>query len=112
MLPEHAVVFYPNNIVSVIWVIIFEMEQNLELNSCLMLELLLISNNLNSNYLSRLMINALERLSKRPFTQKVNDLEPIRNMVLQHDIIVSSLIIIAEIILLSFRPFDLLGPNT
>jgi len=59
MLSKHAVVFYPDDVVRVIWVIFFQMQQYFELDSCLMLELLLVSNNLDCNYLSCLMINAL-----------------------------------------------------
>lgn len=98
MLPEHAVVFDPNDIVCVLRVIFLEVQQYLELYTSLMLELLLVSDDLDRYNLSSLVVNALERLSKRPFAQEVNYFKPVRNLVLQYHIVIASLIIIAAIV--------------
>jgi hypothetical protein len=57
MLPIHAIVFDPNDIVGVIWIIFFQMQQYFQLDPCLMLELFLISNNFDCNNFSRFMID-------------------------------------------------------
>lgn len=43
MFPEDYIVFNSNNIESIIWVILLEMHQNFQFNTCLMLESLLVS---------------------------------------------------------------------
>ena len=63
-----------------------------------MLEFLLVSNNLDSHSFSRLMINAFQSLTKGPLAEKIYDLKPIGNMILQHHIIVSSFVVISIII--------------
>ena len=65
MLPEHAVVFDANDIVCVLRVIFLEVQQYLQLYASLMLELLLVSDDLDRYNLSSLVVNALERLSER-----------------------------------------------
>jgi len=98
VLPEHAVVFDPNDIVCVLRVIFLEVQQYLELYASLMLELLLVSDDLDRYNLSSLVVNALECLSKRSFAQEVNYFKPVRNLVLQYHIVIASLIIIAAIV--------------
>jgi len=68
MLSEHAVIFNPDDVVGVIWVVFFEMEQDFQLHTGLMLELLFVPDDLNSHYFSGFMINTLQCLSKRSFS--------------------------------------------
>ena len=102
MLSKHAIILDSNNIVGVIWIIFLQMKQDLKLDSSLMLEFLLVSDDLNGNDLPCLMVNALECLSKGSFSQKVNHLESICDLVLYNHIVVSSLIIVSEIVLKLF----------
>lgn len=44
------------------------------------------------------MINAFQSLTKGPLAEKIYDLKPIGNMILQHHIIVSSFVVISIII--------------
>ena len=64
MLPEHAVVFDPNDIVCVLRVIFLEVQQYLELYASLMLELLLVPDDLDCDDFARLVIDTFEGLSK------------------------------------------------
>ena len=59
MLSKHAVIFDPNNVVGVVWVIFFQVKQNLKLNSGLMLELLFVTNDFDGYNLPSFVINAL-----------------------------------------------------
>jgi hypothetical protein len=64
VLPEHAVVFDSNNVVRVLGIVLFQMQQNLEFYTCLMLELLLVPDDLDCDDFARLVIDAFEGLSK------------------------------------------------
>lgn len=67
MLPKHAVIFDTNDVVGVFWIILLQVQQNFELNTSLMLELLFVSDDLDCNDLASLVIDALQSLSKRSF---------------------------------------------
>lgn len=88
------------------------MEQYLKLNPSLMLELFLFSNNLNSNDFTRLVINTFESLSKRSFTKEFQDLEPVKDMILQNYIIVTSFVIESTIVLFILVTMYFLCPKT
>lgn len=111
MLPEHAVVFDPNDVVGIIWVVLFEMQQYFQLDASLVLELLFISDDLQGNDFFGLVVDALECLPKGALTEEVQDLEPVSNMILQDDAVIASFVIIAEIVLLLSRALDLLGSD-
>ena len=62
MLPEHAVVFDPYYVVGIIRVILLQMQQYFQLDAGLVLELLLISDDLQGYDFFGLVVDALERL--------------------------------------------------
>ena len=76
------------------------MKQYLELDTRLMLELLLVPDDLDSHNLSCLMIDTFKSLSKTTFAKEVKYLISISNMIFDHHIIITSLIIVAIIVLL------------
>lgn len=59
MLSKHAVIFDPYNVVGVVWVIFFQVKQNLKLNTGLVLELLFVTNDFDRYNLPSFVINAL-----------------------------------------------------
>jgi len=67
MVSKHAVVLDPDNIIGVFWVVFSQVEQNLQLYSGLVLELLLIPYDLNGYDLSRHVIDAFQSLSEASF---------------------------------------------
>ena len=81
MLPKHAVIFDTNDVVGVFWIIVLQVQQNFELNTSLMLELLFVSDDLDCNDLASLVIDALQSLSKRSFPQIINDFEPVCDLI-------------------------------
>ena len=67
MLPKHYVILNPDNVIGIVWIILLQVHQDLELDTCLMLESLLVPDKLNSHKLFGLMINAFEGLAKATF---------------------------------------------
>ena len=82
MLPEHAVVLDPNDIICVVRVIFLKMQQYFQLHSRLVLELLLVSDNLDRNNFSSFVIDTFESLPEGALAQKVDDLESIGYLIL------------------------------
>ena len=64
MLSEDVIVVNPDDIVLVMRVIVVQELKNLQLHSSLVLELLFVSDNFDSNQIACLMIKALDSLSK------------------------------------------------
>jgi len=64
MFSEDCVVEHSHNIVLIILILRFEVAQKLQLNSCLVLEALLVSNDFNSDNLLVFVVKALQGLSK------------------------------------------------
>ena len=83
------------------------MNQNLKFNSSLVLELLLVSNDFDIYCLSSFVIDAFQCLSKGALSEKINDLKPVGNVVLQDYVIVSSFVIVSAIVLLISVAFNL-----
>jgi hypothetical protein len=67
VLPEDHVVLNANDVESIIWVILLQVHQDLELYSCLVLETLLISDKLNRDMLFGLVVEAFYGLPERTF---------------------------------------------
>ena len=95
MVSEDAVVFDLNNIVLVVWVMLLQMLQNSQLHSCLMLVSLFILDDLDCYDLACLVVKALNGLSKTAFAQEVKHLEAVVQMILEHDMVVTLVVIIA-----------------
>ena len=72
-----------------------------------MLEFLLISDDFDCHNLTSLVVNTLQGLPERAFSEKLNDLKSVGNVVLKDNIVVTSFIVISVIVLLLLRPFDL-----
>jgi hypothetical protein len=109
VLPEHAVIFYPDDVICIIWVIVAKVQQNFELDASLVLELFFVSYYLDSYDFSGFVVNALESLSEGPLAKEVYHLEPISNVVLDDYIVVAPLVIVPKVVLLGLRSFDLVG---
>lgn len=112
MLPEHAVVLDPNDVVCIFGVVLFQVQKDLKLYSCLMLELLFVPDDLDGNNFASFVIHTLESLPKGSLTQEVNNLESISNLVFEHYVVVTSLVIVAAVVLMLLASFDLLCPDT
>lgn len=92
-----AVVLDANDVVGVVGVVVAEVQQDFQLNSGLVLELLLVSNDLDSDNFLGLVVEALQGLTKAALAEEVNDFEPEGDLVLEHYVVVSSLVVIPEV---------------
>ena len=68
MLSEHAIVFDSNDVIGVIRVIFFQVEQDFEFYASLMLEFLLVPDDLQSYDFFCFVVNAFQSLTERSFT--------------------------------------------
>ena len=64
MLPKNEVLLDPNDFGAIIFITSLDMLKNLDLYGCLVMELLLISDDLQSDFRLVLMIHAFMNLSK------------------------------------------------
>lgn len=112
MLPEDYIVLDSYDIVSVVRIALFQMHEYLELHAGLMLEALLVSDELYGHQFLRLVIEALECLAEAPLAQKLDHLEPKCDVVLEHHLVVASVVVEAKVVGMQGAPLDLLGPDT
>ena len=97
MLPENHVVFHMDNVHGVIRVVVFQVLQNLEFYTCLIVVLLLVLDNFYSDKLLSLVIEALDGHSERPTPQMLHHLVPIGYLVFHYHSIVALCVIISAI---------------
>jgi len=109
VLPEHHIVLNADDVEGIIWVVLLKVHQDLKLYSCLVLETLLISDQLNRDVLLGFVVEAFDSLPERAFPKELEDLKPVGNLVPYDYLIVTSIIIIAKVIRMQGGPFDLLG---
>jgi hypothetical protein len=111
MLPKHHIILYSNYVKRVIRVILSQMHQYFQLYPSLMLKSLFIPYQLYSHILLSLMIVAFNSLTETSLAKKFNNFKSICDMVFEHDLIVTSLVVIAKVIGVQGRSLDLLGFN-
>lgn len=112
MLSEHAIVFNSNDVVCVLRVVLFKMQQDLELYSGLVLELLLVADDLDGYDLASLVVHTLQGLPEGALAKEVNHFKSVSDLVLQDHVVVSSLVIVAVVVREVAGAFDLLGAKT
>jgi hypothetical protein len=71
MFSEDEVFLDPNDIVHIIWVVLFKIAKDAKFDTCLMLEPLFIADNFCGNNLICFVVFAFQGLPKAAFTQKV-----------------------------------------
>jgi hypothetical protein len=67
VLPEHHIVLNADYVEGIIWIVLLQVHQDLQLYSCLVLETLLISDQLNRDVLLCLVVEAFDSLPERAF---------------------------------------------
>ena len=75
---ENAMVKDLDDVICVFWILLLEVLQYLELYPCLVLVSLLILDDLDSNHLFGLVVEAFEGLAEAAFSQEVLHLESVR----------------------------------
>ena len=72
--------------------------EDLDLHQSLVVEPLFIADDLDGHGLARTVIAAVQHLSKRTLPERVNDLVPIRKVVMRDHQVVATLVVIAMVI--------------
>lgn len=109
MLPEIAGVLDPDDVHLIVGVVVSQVSHDVQLNLRLVLELLLVSNDLDRHQFACLVISAFQGLAERSFTQEVKHFEPERKVVTQDDLIVTLIIVISVVEPLPWLSVDFFG---
>ena len=96
-----------NYIVFVVWVSISQVRKDFDFNSGLILESRVILDNFYSNIVSVFMISSFKRLSEASLAELLNYFKSVSQMVLEHDVIVASFVVVAAVAVLQQTSFDL-----
>lgn len=109
MFSENHVILHVNNVHRIVRIIFFEVLQNFELDSGLVVVLLLVFDDFKSDLFLALVIKALDGDAERAFAEELLYLIPISDVVPHDNLVVALVIIVAEVVLALQRPFDLLA---
>lgn len=107
MAAEDLVVNNLDDVVVIIPVPVLQVLKDPQLYTGLVLESFLIPDNFNGNHLLLFVIKAFESLAKASAAQLVKHLISVGQLILHNDLIVSSLIIVAKIVVVERRTFNL-----
>jgi hypothetical protein len=69
-----------------------------DFNESLVMETLLIANDLDSNHISSLVISALQNLTERTFSEDVDNLVAVVEVIVRNEEIIASLIVISVVV--------------
>ena len=106
MLPEDGVVEYPHNVVLIVLILALEEAKQAQLDSCLMLESFLIADYFDCHHRSGLVVIAFQGLSKAARPEFVKHFEPVSQMVLHDNLVVTSFVVKAEVVPKERRSLD------
>ena len=82
------------------------MLQDFQFYACLVLELLLVPDNFNSDDFTCHVVDALQCLPKAAFSQEVNDFKPECDMVANNYRVVTVFVVVSIIIFLTWSAFN------
>ena len=109
MLSENHVVVQMDHIHDILRVVLFQKLEDFELNSGLVIVLLLVFDNLDGDINSSLVIETFQSSSKRALPQERLNFKSEPNMVICDDLIIAFFIIIPKIVLKLGATLDLLS---
>jgi len=108
MISKHKGLFDSNYVVIVFWIVISKMRQYVDFNICLVIELLLISDDFKRYILFCFMVKTFQSLPKTSFSQWRNHFKSVPDMVFEDYVIVSSFIVISIVKFIPNRCIDFL----
>lgn len=97
MISEDHKVFDTDDVVFAVWIIVFEVLQDLKFYSGLVLEFTLVFDNFNCNVLASFPIFALHSLSKSTLAESFKNFVPIAKVVSHADVVVTPFVIITVV---------------
>jgi hypothetical protein len=99
MLSKDAVVFDSDDVVYIIRVVLSQVIEDVKFNSSLVMKSLLVSDDLDGDLFICLVVTAFKGLSKAALAQEIENLIPVDQVILQHNLVVTSVIIVTIIVL-------------
>ena len=113
MLSEYDIVLHVNDVHGIVRVVVFEVLEDLELDTGLIVVLLLVLDDLKGDVLLAFVVEALECDAEGALAEELLYLVPVADVVPHHDLIVALVVVIAEVVLALQGPLDLLAalPN-
>jgi hypothetical protein len=97
---EDLVVDDSDDVVVVVFVFVFQILQDSQLDSSLVLEPFLVPDDFDCNHLLLLVVKALQRLAKTTAANFFKDFVAECKMVFHHDLVISALVVIAKVVLM------------
>ena len=94
MLSKDHIILHVNDIHSIVWVIISQVLQYLELNPSLVVVLLFIFDNFESDHFLSFVVETPNGLPERAFSQELLDFIPVANVIVHAHFIVAFVIVI------------------
>lgn len=109
VLAEDGVVQHANDIVFVVFILLLEVAQKTQLDTSLVLEALLVADDFDSHRHSRLVVKALQGLAETARAKLVQHFKPVGQVILDHDLVVATLIVETKVVAEKRRGFDFCG---
>ena len=95
---EDFIVNDPNDVVVIIFISVFQVFKDFQLNTCLVLKSFLVADNFNGYHLLLFVVKTFESLPKAATANLVKNFIPKSKMVFYNDLVISTLVIITEIV--------------
>ena len=93
MLTEDCIVFDSNDIVRILWIMFLEIRKNVQLNTCLMVKPLLVSDDFYGHKLVGFVVVAFQSLTKTTFSKRLKNFVSVAKVVFHDNLVITSIII-------------------
>ena len=109
MLSEDYIIVQVNHVHDVLWVVFLEELKNFELNTRLIVVLLLILDDFNRHIYAIFVVEAFQCCAKRALSKEALYFKPVSDVVISDDLVVTFVIIVAVVVLLLGATLSFLG---
>jgi len=103
MVPENAMIFDLDDVILILRVLLLEVLEDAKLDTCLVLVSLLVFDDFDGNNLACFVVQALQSLAKAAPSEKVKNLESVIDVIFEHHIVVTVLVVVSIVVQLSRR---------
>lgn len=97
MIPEVEIVEHVDDVMRIVRVLLTQLVQDAHLHQRLVMEPLLVPNNLDGHVVIRFVVQRTNDLSKAALANHLQDLVPIRDVVMDHLVITAVVIVVAAV---------------
>lgn len=108
VLAKHYVVFHADDVAFVLRIIVSQVLQNLNLDCRLVVEAFLVTNDLECNELTLLVVKHTQSLPETALAEEIDHLIAICDVIFEHNLVVATFVVVSVVVLLQWRALDLL----